>query len=154
MTIYEHESMSDTPELIRQHSPQGQVWPITNHMLDSVQVGTDSMESFRSSLKSSSILPVRGKPNTDAASRKVGIGETAQSEKAKPDLSRLRPKPLKSMRRPPCYRSSRCPLQAVLDQKARSPGVFLLQHAHPHLYYPVLDQLLCGSQQQCWVWPK
>src|SRR6266550_3955783 len=55
---YEHESMSDMPELIRQHGLQGQVWPITNHLLDSVQADTDSMESFRSSLKSSSILPV------------------------------------------------------------------------------------------------
>src|ERR1700736_2177538 len=49
---------SDTPEPIRQHGLQGQVWPITNHVLDSVQADTDSMESFRSSLKSSSILPV------------------------------------------------------------------------------------------------
>jgi hypothetical protein len=24
----------------------------------------------------------------------------------------------------------------------------LLQHAHPHLYYPVLDHLLCGWQHQ------
>jgi SagB-type dehydrogenase family enzyme len=27
------------------------------------------------------------------------------------------------------------------------------QHAYPHLYGPVLDQLLCGWQHQCWVWP-
>jgi hypothetical protein len=23
----------------------------------------------------------------------------------------------------------------------------------PHFYDPVLGQLLCGSQRQCWVWP-
>jgi hypothetical protein len=38
--------MSDTPELIRQRGLQGQVWPITNQVLDSVQADTDSMEEL------------------------------------------------------------------------------------------------------------
>jgi len=36
--------------------------------------------------------PTRGKPNTDVASSKVGIGETAQSEKEKPGFITLEAK--------------------------------------------------------------
>jgi hypothetical protein len=37
---------------------------------------------------------IRGKPNTDVASRKVGIRETAQSEKEKPGFITLEAKTL------------------------------------------------------------
>jgi hypothetical protein len=45
----------------------------------------------------------RGKPNTDVASSRVGIRKTGKRlnrRKKKPDLLRLRPKPVNDMRRP------------------------------------------------------
>jgi len=46
------------------------------------------------------------------------------------------------MKRPRCCGSNRGPLR--LDLRALRQALFLLQAAHPHLYYSVLDQLLCG----------
>jgi hypothetical protein len=82
----------------------------------------------------------RGKPNTDVASCQPQSRhrKTVQSEKEEPDLSRLRPKPVKSTKRPGCYQSSRrvdAPCRPSRSE-AHSPGILLLRHARPHLYYP------------------
>src|SRR5260370_8185752 len=90
--------MSDTPELIRQHGLQGQVWPIANQVLDSVQADTDSMDNFRSSLKSSSILPV---PRTTQHSGSSAI-ETGSPVSSRMRLSRsfnTAPPPVSTMPR-------------------------------------------------------